>query len=104
MNYHGGGTNPVNHVWNNTMPVFNLNNSVCGMGNQPEELAAGISKVISKTSSTTPRYYMFRVIWVGPGKIINAVNQLRTLRPDLDIEVLDPYNFFHYFKTTYNQQ
>jgi hypothetical protein len=47
---------------------------------------------------------MFRVIWVGPGKIINAVNQLRTLRPDLDIEVLDPYNFFHYFKTTYNQQ
>ena len=46
---------------------------------------------------------MFRVIWVGPGKIINAVNQLRTLRPDLDIEVLDPYNFFHYFKTTYNQ-
>ena len=104
MNYHGGGSAPVNHVWNGTMPVFNLNNSVCGMGNQPEELAAGISKVIPKSSGTTPRYYMFRVIWVGPGKIINAVNQLRTLRPDLDIEVLDPYNFFHYFKTTYNQQ
>ena len=104
MNYHGGGRAPANHVWKNTMPVFNLNNSVCGDGNQPEKLAAGISKAIPQTTSTTPRYYMFRVIWVGPGKIINAVNQLRTLRPDLDIEVLDPYNFFHYFKTTYAQQ
>lgn len=103
MGYHGSGSWPANHVWNGTMPVFCLNNSVCGMGNQPEELAAGVSKVISKTSDPTPRYYMFRVIWVGPGKIISAVNQLRTLRPDLDIEVLDPYNFFHYFKTTYNQ-
>ena len=30
-------------------------------------------------------------------------NTLRTLRPDLDLEVLDPYNFFHYFKITSNQ-
>jgi hypothetical protein len=84
------------------MPVFCLNNSVCGDGNQPEKLAEGISKVIQKSSSPTPRYYMFRVIWVGPGKILSAVNSLKTLRPDLDIEVLDPYNFFHYFKTTNN--
>ena len=107
MGYRGSGRWPANHVWKDTMPVICLNNSVCGMGDvrrhAGEELAAGVSKVISKTSDPTPRYYMFRVIWVGPGKIISAVNQLRTLRPDLDIEVLDPYNFFHYFKTTYNQ-
>jgi hypothetical protein len=102
MNYHGGGAWPVNHVWKDTMPVFCLNNSVCGDGNNPENVAEGISKVIHQTTDTTPRYYMFRIIWVGPGKIISAVNQLRTLRPDLDIEVLDPYNFFHYFKTTCN--
>lgn len=103
MSYHPGGSWPKNHVWKDTMPVFCLNNSVCGDGNQPEKLAEGISKVIQKSSSPTPRYYMFRVIWVGPGKILSAVNSLKTLRPDLDIEVLDPYNFFHYFKTTNNQ-
>jgi hypothetical protein len=104
MNFHKGmeSRSPDPQVWKG-MPIMNLNNSACNDGSDPEKVAFNMSNSIPKTSDTTPRYYFFRIIWVGPSKVIEAVKRLKELRPDLDIEVLDPYNFFHYFKTTLNK-
>jgi hypothetical protein len=96
-----GGKLPQPHVWKG-MPVMELINNACNFSTA-EETARIISSDIPAPTGNQPRYYFFRIVWTSPSKVIDAVNRLKSLRPELDIEVVDPYNFFHFFKTTYNK-
>jgi hypothetical protein len=40
------------------------------------------------------------MVWTNPGKAVRALECLKALRPELDIEVLDAYNFFDYLRQT----
>jgi hypothetical protein len=87
------------------MPVMALNNSACNAFSiEPEQTAQILSEAIPARKGSAPTYSFFRLVWVNPTYVIHAVNKLKELRPDLDIEVIDPYNFFHYFKSTCTQK
>jgi hypothetical protein len=91
--FHGpGGKQPVPHVWKG-MPVTKLT--------MAKEFADLMSAKIPQSKGTKPAYYIFRLVWKNPQEIIDMIDKLKQARPELDIEVVDPYNFFHYFKTTY---
>ncbi|MDR0698662.1 MAG: hypothetical protein LBG28_05535 [Tannerella sp.] len=97
-----GGKLPQPHVWK-SMPVMELINNACNFS-IAGETARIMSSDIPAPVGNQPRYYFFRIVWTSPNKVIDAVNRLQSLRPELDIEVIDPYNFFHFFKLTYNNQ
>ena len=84
------------------MPITDLINNVfnaCDI-TDPAEVARRMSAVIPKATSDEPRYFIYRMVWTNPGKAVQALESLKAQRPDLDIEVLDAYNFFDYLKQT----
>ncbi len=89
---HGG---PKDQIWKG-MPVTNLINTV-DMIREPENAAANISKVIPKNNKT-PSFHLYRIIWTTPEDVIQTIEILKKKRHDLEIEVVDPYNFFNLFK------
>jgi hypothetical protein len=95
-----GGKLPQPHVWKG-MPVMELINDACNFSTA-EETARIMSGLLPAPAGKQPQYYFFRIVWTSPSKVIEAVNRLKSLRPELDIEVVDPYNFFRFFKTTNN--
>ncbi|MBZ4675404.1 MAG: hypothetical protein JG782_23 [Anaerophaga sp.] len=103
MDLHGtGGKLPQPHVWKG-MPVIELINNACNFYNA-EQTAKEMSSSIPKSTDETPKYYFFRIIWTSPNQVISAVDRLKEMRPDLDIEVIDAYNFFHFIKATLNDK
>ena len=87
-----------NHVTNG-MPITRLYNNTCNHGKDPNSCANAMSSVLPNREATAaPGFYLFRVIWTGPGNVIEAINLLKSRRGALDIEVLDPYTFFDYLK------
>ncbi len=99
--HNAGGKLPDPHVWKG-MPVIELINNVANFYD-PERAAKDMSASIPTSLNETPTYYFFRIVWTSPSQVISAIERLRELRPELDIEVIDAYNLFHFFKTTYNQ-
>lgn len=94
-----GGKVPEPHVWKG-MPVMELINSACNFST-PQQTAKEMSMEIPATSKgSESTFYFFRIVWTSPSQVIAALNELRKLRPELDIEVVDPYNFFHLYKST----
>lgn len=91
-----GGKHPEPHVWKG-MPVTVLYNEIC---NYPgaEASAAAIHRIASAAEPGQPAFHFFRVVWVGPSAIIETVDALRELDPELDFEVVDPYTFFRLFR------
>ena len=101
MDLHGtGGTAPYPHVWKG-MPITNLLNVVGQIGD-PADAANAMSSVIPNNAWHTDPFHLFRVIWTSPSKVIDAINILKSNRTDLDIEVVDPYNFFKLLKDAYS--
>jgi hypothetical protein len=97
MDLHGtGGRSPEPHVWRG-MPVTNLINNACNF-DSPEQAAAILGACLRGQPAGSPGFYLFRVVWTGPTQIINTVALVRQARPDLDLEVVDPYTFFRLFK------
>ena len=96
-----GGKLPKPHVWKG-MPVIELINNAGNFYNV-EHTAQELSVAIPAPVNETPTYYFFRIIWTSPNQVISSIDRLKEIRPELDIEVIDAYNFFHFFKTTYNQ-
>jgi hypothetical protein len=45
-----------------------------------------------------PSFHFFRIVWTSPSDIEKTIEALRRKRPELDIEVVDPYTFFRLFK------
>ncbi len=94
-----GGENPKPHVWKG-MPVMPLHNEACnfsGIG----QTAKLMSDAIPEVPKDKPAFHFFRIVWTSPGQVIACIENLKQLRPDLNIEVLDPYNFNRLFKEYY---
>ncbi len=90
-----GGPPPKPQVWKG-MPVTSLINRV-GQIRDTKKTADILSSSISKNSDS-PTFYLYRIVWSKPSMLVGTVNRLKQIRPDLDIEVVDPYNFFNLFK------
>ena len=63
-----------------------------------EKAAKAMSNELTAESKDRPSFNFFRIIWSSPGQVIDSIELLKKDRPDLDIEVLDPYSFFRLFK------
>lgn len=102
FDFHTGKSNrPAPHVWKG-MPVMELHNNANEFGSI--DLAAKkMSEVIPAPMEGRPAFYFFRIVWTSPSNVIASVETLKKLRPDLDIEVLDPYNFNSLFKEYYSR-
>ncbi|RNC64987.1 GxGYxYP domain-containing protein [Proteiniphilum sp. X52] len=96
-----GGKLPEPHIWKG-MPVIELINNAGNFYNA-EQTAREMSVSIPASKDEIPQYYFFRIIWTSPNQVISAINRLKEIRPELDIEVIDAYNFFHFFKTTHQE-
>ncbi|GGH03695.1 hypothetical protein GCM10007415_44880 [Parapedobacter pyrenivorans] len=97
--HNAGGKLPKPHVWKE-MPVMELINSACNFST-PQQTANELSlEIPAPRDGAKPAFYFFRIVWTSPSQVIAALEELRKLRPELDIEVVDPYNFFHLFKST----
>jgi hypothetical protein len=103
IDFHGnGGKLPTPHVWNG-MPVIELINNAANFHNA-EQTAKEMSSSIPQSTDETPKYSFFRIVWTSPNQVISAISRLKEMRPELDIEVIDAYNFFHFYKTTLNKK
>lgn len=100
--HHAGGKNPQPHVWKG-MPVMELINSACNFSNI-EQTANAMSGSIPAKQEGKPAFHLFRIVWTDPGQVIDSIELLKKKRPELDIEVADPYNFFKMFKQYYERQ
>jgi hypothetical protein len=97
MDLHGkGGQTPKPHLWKG-MPVLELINDACNFAGV-EQTAEILSQAIQARQNRAPGFYFFRIVWTPPSSIIQTIDALRKKRPDLDLEVLDPYTFFRLFK------
>jgi hypothetical protein len=96
-----GGKIPEPHVWKG-MPVMELINSACNFHSVHQESDA-MSGSISSKSPGNPAFYFFRIVWTDPGQVIETIELLKKKRPELDIEVVDPYNFFRMYKEYYSK-
>ena len=44
-----------------------------------------------------PNFAMLRIVWTSPTTVKNHIDQLKTKYPGLNIEVVDPYNYFRLY-------
>jgi hypothetical protein len=91
-----GGKSPEPHIWKG-MPVTNLLNMV-GQISDINTAADAMSRAMPEQSPGTTSFYIFRIVWSWPNQVIDVLNILKNNRTDLDIQVVDPYNFFNLFK------
>jgi len=45
-----------------------------------------------------PYFQYFRIVYTPPSLVAETIDRLRVLRPELDLEVVDPYTFFKLYK------
>jgi len=91
-----GGVTPKPHVWKG-MPVTELINDTCNFSSA-KQTADAMYGAIRQRGNTKPGFYFFRIVWTPPASILESLDVLRSEHPDLDFQVVDPYNFFGLFK------
>jgi hypothetical protein len=102
MDLHGkGGKPPKPHVWKG-MAVTELINDACNFAGV-EQTADILSHAITARGAVPPSFHFFRIVWTSPSDIEKTIEALKRKRPDLDIEVLDPYTFFRLLKQRLEQ-
>ena len=97
-----GGKAPSPHVWKG-MPVMELINSACNFSSADQESDAMSGSIPKKTKGKTG-FYIFRIVWTSPSSVIETIDLLKKKRPELDIELADPYNFFRMFRDYYTDK
>ena len=103
MDLHGtGGRLPEPHVWKG-MPVIELINEACNFAGA-EETASIMDQAMTRRGSSRPSFHLFRIVWTSPSQIAQTLDVLRRRRPDLVIEVVDPYTFFRLCKESRGEQ
>ena len=100
--HEGKGKHPEPHVWKG-MPVIELHNGT-GSVHPPEPNSKHMSHHIPASDAGKTSFHFFRIVWTSPGDAIKTVELVKQMRPELDIEVLDPYTFFELFKKYSVQQ
>ena len=105
-----GATSPEPQIWKD-MPLTVLSNTADNEireNNNPDGFAEWISiHVLAKAQADEPSFNYIRVVWSSPSQVIGGMEALKKQRPDLDIEVVDPYTFFelqkqYHKKNNYN--
>jgi hypothetical protein len=97
MDLHGkGGKLPEPQIWKG-MPVLELINDGCNF-TDVETHAGILSHAISARPQGKPAFHFFRIVWTGPGNVAATLERLKARRPELDIEVVGPADFFRLFK------
>ncbi|NUN97832.1 MAG: hypothetical protein HUU16_16840 [Candidatus Omnitrophica bacterium] len=94
--HNSGGTTPKPHVWKG-MPVTELINNTCNFAS-PKQTSDAMFHAIRDRKSRIPGFYFFRIVWTPPTSILESLDVFRKEHPEIDIEVVDPYNFFALFK------
>jgi hypothetical protein len=92
-----GGKLPPPQVWKG-MPVMELINDACNAGGKPDVTADIFARAIATRGDRRPGFYLFRVVWVSPTNVADALTALRQRHPALQFEALDPHTFFALFK------
>ena len=94
--HNNGGKAPEPHVWKG-MPVTELLNHTCNF-TSPKQTADAIYGFVKKHDAKTPSFYFFRIVWVPPSAVLDSLDVFRAEHPEIEFEVVDPYNFFALFK------
>lgn len=95
-----GGKPPRPQVWKG-MPVTVLNNEI-GEFSGTEQVAKAMSGSIPAGSEARPAFHIFRTIWTSPGQVADSISLFKRMRPELEVEVVDPYSFFKLFKAFFS--
>ena len=85
------------------MPVLTLHNDTGGLP-EPEECAELMSRCIPAEDGGRTSFHMFRIVWTTPSEVIESIERLKRLRPDLAVEVVDPCTFTSLFRKYYGQK
>ena len=102
MDLHGnGGKTPQPQVWKG-MPVMELINNTCNFAS-PKQTSDAMYGAIMDRGNTRPGFYFFRIVWTPPSAILESLSVFRKEHPEIDILVVDPYNFFALFKKHWQQ-
>ena len=102
MDLHGnGGKTPKPQVWKG-MPVMELINNTCNFAS-PKQTSDAMYEAIMDRGNTKPGFYFFRIVWTPPSAILDSLSVFRKEHPEIDIQVVDPYNFFALFKKHWQQ-
>lgn len=97
---HGqGGHAPAPQVWKG-MPVIEMLNDACNAGGRVDETAEILARAIVGRGNPKPGFYLFRVVWVKPSSVNDAIATLRRKHPELDVDVVGPREFFALFKAS----
>lgn len=93
IDYHGnGGRDPEPHVWKG-MPVDRMYNGVCDWAGE-EKSAERMLCCMKNDQPGRPFFHMIRIVWTAPGNVADMLEIVRRKRPDLDIELVSPYDYF----------
>jgi len=107
--HNNGGRSPGPHVWKG-MPVMEMiNDASASYGDEfkfigADKLAAIMSQSITARGDKQPGFYMYRITWITPGQMSDTMDALRVMRPDLNIELLDPATFMNLFRKQYDKK
>ncbi len=96
------GKHPEPHIWKG-MPVIRLHNGTGGVL-PPEPNSKHMSDHIPASDAGKTSFHFFRIVWTSPSDAIKTVELTKAMRPELDVEVVDPYTFFKLFKEYYNKK
>ena len=99
--HEGKGRHPEPHVWKG-MPVIELHNGTGGVA-PPEPNSKQMSAHIPASDAGKTSFHFYRIVWTSPSDAMKTVELVKQMRPELDIEVLDPYTFFKLFKEYYGR-
>lgn len=96
------GKPPEQHVWKN-MSVMNMNNAA-NVFESGDKNAKDLLDSIGEISAESPEFVYVRVAWASPAQILEFLEGMRKLRPDLDFVPVDPYAYFGLFRDWYNSK
>ena len=58
-------------------------------------MASKISQdIFADLTGTGPSFHYIRITWISAGQVAQFTDALKKLHPNLDFELLDPYNYF----------
>jgi hypothetical protein len=101
LDFHADSKNPKvirckPQVWK-SMPIMEELNDAC-FCKDSKTRAEIIYNTIQTQGAAKPGFYLFRIVWTSPSEVIESMKILRDSHPDINFEVVDPYNFFALFK------
>lgn len=62
-------------------------------------MAGTLSKdLLTRVTPGRPWFFYIRITWISAGHIAQLLEAIRKTNPHLDVELLDPYNYFRLHK------